>query len=87
MAYTPELSDEASCTLRRIAWGLRVPMTVTLDIIMRIMPLIIDKEKVCEGCQDKTKCDDCSFSQEKHRNCYELISMILKKGEINLCHK
>ncbi len=82
MAYTPELSDEASCTLRRIAWGLRMPMTVAMDLIMRVIPLIIDRDKVCEGCRDKTRCADCSFSQEKHRNCKDLIN-IIRKGEID----
>ena len=80
MAYTPELSDEASCTLQRIAWALCMPMTVAMDIIMRVIPLIIDRDKVCEGCRDKNGCADCSFSQEKHRNCDELINKITKKG-------
>ena len=31
MAYTPELSDESSCTLRRIAWALGIPMTRAID--------------------------------------------------------
>lgn len=83
MAYTPELSDEASCTLRRIAWGLHIPMTVTLDVIMRILPLIIDRQQICEGCKDRTRCADCSFSTEKHRNCDELINAIIKKGGLN----
>ena len=82
MAYTPELSDEASCTLRRIAWALHMPMTVAMDIIMRVIPLIIDREKVCEGCRDKTRCQDCTFSQQNHRNCKDLIN-IIRKGETN----
>lgn len=86
MAYTPELSDEASCTLRRIAWALHMPMTVALDIIMRVIPLIIDRDKVCEGCRDKTRCADCCFSQEKHRNCDELINTIIKKGGMQNVH-
>lgn len=79
MAYTPELSDEASCTLRRISWGLRMPMTSAMEIIMRIMPLIIDREKVCEGCRDRTRCADCSFSEENHRNCETLINIFQKR--------
>ncbi len=27
MAYTPELSQKSSCTLRRISWALNIPMT------------------------------------------------------------
>jgi hypothetical protein len=26
------------------------------------MPAILDKEKVCQGCRDQTKCGDCAFN-------------------------
>jgi hypothetical protein len=28
------------------------------------MPVILDKEKVCQGCRDKTGCDDCAFNNQ-----------------------
>jgi len=62
MAYTPELSYESSCTLRRIAWALGLPMTEAIDRVFDHIPKIVDKEKVCEGCRDKTRCDDCAFN-------------------------
>ena len=80
MAYTPELSDEASCTLRRIAWALHVPMTKALDIFMNVIPMIVDREKVCAGCKDKTRCQDCTFSRENHKTC-EHLANIIRKGE------
>ena len=61
MAYTPELSYRSSCTLRRIAWALNIPMTKTLERIFEHLPEILDRKKVCEGCRDKTRCDDCVF--------------------------
>jgi hypothetical protein len=61
MAYTPELSDESSCTLRRIAWALGIPMTEAIDRVFDHVPRTLDPEKVCNGCRDKTKCDDCAF--------------------------
>ena len=79
MAYTPELSDEASCTLRRIAWALHVPMTKAINMIMNVIPMIIIREKVCEGCRDKTRCADCSFSEENHRNCETIINVFQKR--------
>jgi len=82
MAYTPELSDEASCTLRRIAWALHVPMTKALDMVMNVIPMIVDPQKVCAGCRDKTRCQDCTFSGENHKTCEHLINMI-RKGEID----
>ena len=51
MAYTPELSDKSSCTLRRIAWFLNIPMTTALEQIMDVIPAFLDKEKVCERVQ------------------------------------
>ena len=62
MAYTPELSDKSSCTLRRIAWALIIPMTQALERVFDHLPAILDKEKVCQGCRDKTRCDDCAFN-------------------------
>jgi len=49
MAYTPELSYEDSCTLRRIAWALG--------------GTALDSTKVCAACRDKTKCDVCVFNR------------------------
>jgi len=64
MAYTPELSYKSSCTLRRIAWALRIPMTKAIEKVFEQMPVILDKEKVCQGCRDKTRCDDCAFNNQ-----------------------
>ena len=68
MAYTPELSYESSCTLRRIAWALGLPMTEAIDRVFDHIPEIVDREKVCEGCRDKTKCDECAFNNKRWRN-------------------
>ncbi len=62
MAYTPELSYESSCILRRIAWALGLPMTEAIDRVFDHIPEIVDREKVCQECRDKTKCDDCAFN-------------------------
>nr|CBX28417.1 hypothetical protein N47_G37410 [uncultured Desulfobacterium sp.] len=61
MAYTPELSRQASCTLRRIAWALNIPMTKAIEKVFEHMPFILDNKKVCQGCRDKSKCAECSF--------------------------
>ena len=62
MAYTPELSLRASCTLRRISWALGVPMTRGIEFVFEFLPLILEREKVCRGCRDRTKCEECSFN-------------------------
>ena len=62
MTYTPELSMKSSCTLRRISWALEVPMTKGIEFVFDYLPQILDREMVCQGCQDKTKCSKCAFS-------------------------
>jgi hypothetical protein len=62
MAYTPELSLESSRTLRRISWALGVPMTRGIECVFDYLPQILDREKVCQGCRDKSKCSYCAFS-------------------------
>ena len=65
MAYTPELSYKSSCTLRRIAWALGIPMTRAIDRVFDHLSMVLDKKKVCEGCRDKSKCNDCGFNKNK----------------------
>ena len=62
MAYTPELSMQSSRTLRRIAWALGLPMTEAIERVFKHVPGILDKEKVCKACKDKTGCSECEFS-------------------------
>jgi hypothetical protein len=63
MAYTPELSQQHSCTLRRIAWSLEMPMTQAMAHIFDYLAERIEALKVCEKCRDKTKCEDCAFNR------------------------
>jgi hypothetical protein len=61
MAYTPELSYEESCTLRRLAWAMRMPMTKAIGEVIMHVSKIVDRKKVCESCRDKTRCEGCAF--------------------------
>ncbi len=65
MAYTPELSGKSSCTLRRIAWALGVPMTKAIEQVFDYLPSILDSKKVCELCRDKSRCWECVFGERK----------------------
>ncbi|MCD4811252.1 hypothetical protein K8R14_01435 [bacterium] len=62
MAYTPEMSMKSSSTLRRISWALGIPMTKGIEFVFEYIPNILDKEKVCRGCRDKSKCQGCAFN-------------------------
>lgn len=61
MAYTPELCFEDSATLRRIAWGLGLPMTKALTRIIQHAIRKRDYQRICKKCRDKTHCETCLF--------------------------
>ncbi len=62
MAYTPELTYQHSCTLRRIAWALKTPMTKAIGEVLDYITNVVDSNKICESCRDKTRCLDCIFN-------------------------
>ena len=68
MAYTPELRQKGSATLRRLAWSLNKPMTQTLEIVVEEYSKAKEPEQVCSSCRDKTKCDHCLFNNRKNSN-------------------
>jgi hypothetical protein len=49
MAYTPMLSSKHSCTLRRIAWALGIPMTKAIEAVFDYLSKILGSIKVCEA--------------------------------------
>ena len=65
MAYTPELSHEASCTLRRLSWSLNKPMTKAMEWIFTDLIKFIPSQAICEACKDKSKCGACSFKRKE----------------------
>ena len=62
MAYTPELSQKHSSTLRRIAWALEMPMTKAIEHVFEYVSQVMDSKIVCEACRDKTRCETCVFN-------------------------
>jgi len=68
MAYTPTLSYENSCNLRRLAWFLNKPMTSTLETLIELLSVRmaeINPGEVCATCRDKSRCERCAFNPEK----------------------
>ena len=61
MAYTPELTQTYSGTLRRIAWALEIPMTKAIEEVLNYVSKVIEKGSVCEACKDKNFCEQCPF--------------------------
>jgi hypothetical protein len=62
--YTPQFSEMASVTVRRLAWALNIPMTKAVDFIINELSLIISSSIVCPKCKDNTKCQFCAFSKQ-----------------------
>ena len=59
--YTPQFSPLAAISVRRLAWSLGLPMTATVDIMVRLLPHAVNPSKVCLSCKDKSKCSSCAF--------------------------
>jgi hypothetical protein len=62
--YTPQFSDTATITVRRLAWALGLSMPKAVDRMVSLLPATFNVKKVCAKCQDKTKCALCAFGQE-----------------------
>jgi hypothetical protein len=68
MAYTPELNQKESAILRRIAWAVKKPMTVTLSFIIQMAAIYADRDRVCFACKDRSFCHDCPFQKKGEPN-------------------
>lgn len=68
MAYTPELSQDDSAMLRRLAWASGIPMTTTLHEALAFVAQKVPHIVVCACCQDRSRCANCCFAKEKNEN-------------------
>jgi recombinational DNA repair protein RecR len=59
--YSPQFSALAAVSVRRLAWALGVPMTATVDTMIKLIPSLVDPSKVCLSCKDTSKCQACVF--------------------------
>jgi len=72
--YSPQFSQLSAVSVRRLAWAMGTPMPATVDIMVKLMPSIINPSKVCLSCKDNQKCQFCIFS--KQFNPEELITVL-----------
>jgi len=68
MSYGPPLSNQASCSLRRLAWALKVPMTQALEEVLYHFFQTLDRRIICKSCLDKSKCKYCDFHSSNRIN-------------------
>ena len=62
--YSPQFSDMASISVRRFAWAMSKSMPAAVDLMVKLLPTIIDPSKVCLSCQDRCKCQECIFCKQ-----------------------
>jgi hypothetical protein len=61
--YTPQFSELATVSVRRLAWALQVSMPKAVDRAVNMLPSIFPPSLVCPLCKDSTKCALCAFNQ------------------------
>jgi len=59
--YSPNFSELAAVTIRRLAWAMGANMGQAVDVLVKALPAFINTEKVCAVCKDQTKCAACAF--------------------------
>ena len=59
--YTPQFSELAAVSVRRLAWSINKTMLFTVNAMVQLLPHIVDPAKVCSACKDKSKCSSCVF--------------------------
>lgn len=64
MAYTPELTQDDSALLRRLAWASGIPMTTTLHEALAFVARKVPCSIVCDRCRDKSRCNNCFFANK-----------------------
>ena len=62
--YTPQFSETASVTVRRLTWAMGIPMTKAVELIINELSLIFSSSVICPKCQDSTKCQTCAFNNQ-----------------------
>ena len=80
--YSPQLSALASISVRRLSWAMGLSMPAAINIMVRLMPSIVNPSKVCDLCKDKTKCQSCSFlNQPTPQQPQEVFSQFTQKEQ------
>jgi hypothetical protein len=60
--YTPQFTEMATVSIRRLSWALGKKMTATVDHMVQLMLTVYEPTAVCSHCKDKSKCEACIFS-------------------------
>ena len=86
MAYTPELSEYHSATLRRISWALGSQMTKSIEAVFDAVAAILDEKIICEKCRDP-KCQhgqDCIFKSGRKSASIDLSTIQKEEAKVKV---
>jgi hypothetical protein len=70
--YSPQFSEKASVSIRRLAWALNLSMPKTIDILVNEIAVIFSPSVVCPQCKDTSKCQTCGFQQHEVKPSYRV---------------
>jgi len=62
--YSPQFSPLASISVRRFAWAVGKSMPAAVEIMVKLLPHMVDTAKICLACKDNTKCQSCVFTTQ-----------------------
>ena len=79
--YTPQFSALASISVRRLAWAMDVSMPAAVNIMIRLLPSIVDPSKVCLLCRDKAKCQTCTFFNRPQQQVQDPLAQFTEKEQ------
>ena len=79
--YTPQFSALASVSVRRLSWAMGVSMPAAVNIMVRLMPSIVDPSKACQLCKDKAKCQICTFHNQSTQQQQDLLAQFTEKEQ------
>ena len=62
--YSPPFSQLAAVSIKRLSWSMGKPMSAAVDLMVRLLPSMVQSAKICMDCKDNTKCQACIFSAQ-----------------------
>jgi hypothetical protein len=67
----------ASISVRRFAWALNKSMPAAVDLMVKLLPTVIDPAKVCLACQDNGRCKGCIFGKQVNPEEFTVLEAVI----------
>jgi len=80
-SYTPQFSNQATISVRRLAWAMGISMPAAINIVVQLLPSIVDPAKICKACRDSSKCQSCTFHNQQSKQEQDILSKFTSKEQ------